>query len=596
MALRFLRRYQRKILIAVAIVIIPAFVLLWGGEQRGGGGAARAGAVGTINDDPVGTDEYRSFRTRMQRIGYRVGEVGRVLQQMALVREAEAVGVEASDYELRRSMRGRVKLMAGLKPTEPLPAKLYRKTLRDYRISEIAFQQAAREAILTAKLSGSIAEGAVVSVEDRFIAYCAQNAKLRVLYKDFPVADYRKDVEKPSEEKIKERYNKSKDRDYGDPLALYAPERAALEVLFAAYADFEKRVKVTDEDLKKHYGRTKYRYKIDEPAATGGGEGETDGGDDKPTYKPLAEVKKEVAEQFRQWEGRRLARKACEDAKKEHDAEKPNDADAPPKNADDAEAPQKDADDEKQPREPPVRVDLKALAERFKLTWERIGPRTAEGLRGDEGIAPFGSLRSLAYTAFDKDRRPELTEGLSDVKFVGAPKGTGALLFRVAQFHEAKKWTLEQARAAIVERIVKEEAEKLVEEKAQAFREKLDERDEDNKPTVDLKTLTDTGLVGPSDANARPFHTARFGGYKPVGATEIIRPYAQDEDKKVIRVGVLVARTNPTREAFKKDAAAQASDPPWQKASRRGRRAQAWELLEFNRKYPITVVPEAQAP
>lgn len=603
MALKYLRRYQRKILIVVAIVVIPAFVLLYGGSRQSTGSAGGgARVVGTIGEDPVRSSEFGSFRSRLQRIrGLRVDDVEDVdervklvLQQLALVREAEAVGLVASKYELWEFMRERIKQMARLQPNDRLTRKRLQETLHDYRISETAFQQAARETIISAELARYVRDGALAPTEDRYLEYCERNSKLRVLYRDFPVADHLEQVEKPTDEEIQTHFDKNTGLSYGKPLALYEPEGAVLEILFAEHKAFERHVKVTEALLQKHYDRTKNRYKIAEPAPAGNGgeqaEEQAGGAEAEPAYKPFAEVKGEVETDYRRTKAPAFARKACKDAKREHDKrlkalkEKAQAARAESANDDDDNPPPEDGDGE-----PPVQVDLKDLAAQFKLTYTRTEILTAEDLKNDEGSEPFGSLASIRFLAFDKARREELTAGLSESRRAGPfAKGTGMLVFRIAEFREAKKWTFEQAKPAIVGRLIQGKAEKAADELAKAFKENLDERDEGGEQKVDLNALTDTGMV-------KPYHeVARWFRGKPTGQSEIMRPPAEDEKKKVVRVGILVARENPTREAFQKDFSTQAPEPSWKRDLRGRGRTRAWDWLEFSRKRPIRVAESRQ--
>ena len=72
MSLKLMRRYQRALLIGTAIIIIPAFVLLYGQNSGPGGGGVPSGAAGTIGDETVSMGQvYISLFVAILNLGTR---------------------------------------------------------------------------------------------------------------------------------------------------------------------------------------------------------------------------------------------------------------------------------------------------------------------------------------------------------------------------------------------------------------------------------------------------------------------------------------------------------------------------------------------
>ena len=528
MALAFFRRHQKTVLIPMVVVLMITFVL-WGAftrsDQDQGGGLD---VVGTIRGKSVTYAEATAFMRRYRAlVGTDLGggrgaseaqRMLRALQSMALLQEAQTNQIGISDTKLRRILQRWARLRRDAQDPKkvgtPLTEQDLRQVIQGYGTSADSLRRAVRERILIDRQLDLIQAGAEVSASDEYLLYARAREKVRVLYREFKLDEFRDDIDQPTDEEIEAYYNEYQGKQENDPDNLYRDPQAQLDLLFAETQVFVKGVEVTDEKLKKLYDETKELFYSAEPDAEG-----------KAKYKPFKEVKEIVERRLRGQEGGKEAEQALANAKEEFDKQLKVLQEAPRDEA------------EQKENQPPLaaRIDLKTIAKTFGLQAieTKLLPRSA--FFKADGIPQLGSAYSLSGQVFveDIDKRKE---ALSDPVKVGK----GRVAFRVLAFEPSRVKELAEARETIVKRLTDIRLRAAAKEKADAFKKTLDRRE------VDWFTLEDTGLGSPRHPIARLFNETALG--------EVHAPY---EDTNPARppflVGMVVERHVPNRQDFDSD-------------------------------------------
>ncbi|GAG26785.1 unnamed protein product, partial [marine sediment metagenome] len=233
MALKWLRKHQKQLLVPLAIIIIPAFVLVGvsGRGERGGGGRTAAVIGGeTITFDRLG-EYHRAYQVLTGTRGGRVNdnEVFGILQRAKL---AEKAGVRVSSAQLRDTIRS---IMSRVLGTRDFTDAQYRAALDDRNASRPVFEELVTKIIAGNVLGAAVSGGGHMTEEELYLVYCREKDRIELRLKDFHVATYERQVKKssaPTEEELKSYFEERKDLSLERELALKTEPEVAIEYGF----------------------------------------------------------------------------------------------------------------------------------------------------------------------------------------------------------------------------------------------------------------------------------------------------------------------------------------------------------------------------
>ena len=280
-------------------------------------------------------------------------------QQFAMVQEAERAGLDVSSAEVDAQVK---QMVMRRSQGRPFSEGAYEFFIRAHKTSREEYEEAIRERMLVGKLQALVADQAILSNTQVWERYARDNAKMKVRHLALKPEYFVPNIT-VTEAQIKDFYEEHAN-DIAEPangvVGYKLKEAAQAEVVLANYSELEKRVKVSDEDVKKYYEEHKDSFKI-EPKKE--------------------EPKKEEAkkEELKKEEGKKPESKkddvkpAAGDAKKD-----PKKADPPA--ADDAKKDTKKAD-------PAAPASNKAAAPPAKPEGAKE-PKAAEAKPGAEGVKP----------------------------------------------------------------------------------------------------------------------------------------------------------------------------------------------------------------
>ncbi|MHC4201951.1 MAG: SurA N-terminal domain-containing protein, partial [Planctomycetota bacterium] len=238
MALKWLRRHQKQLLVPLAIVIIPAFVLV-GVTGRGGGsgGGRTAMKIGgeTITFDRL-WEYHRAYQVIFGARGKRPAEmlqlnsaVSGILQQAKL---AEKWGVQVSSAQLQDTIRN---IMSRVLGTRDFTDAQYRAALDGRKVSRPVFEEFVTKYIAGSVLAATASGVGHMTDEELFLVYCREKDRIKLRLKDFHVTTYERQVKKssaPTEEEMKSYFEERKDLSLERDLALKTEPEVAIEYGF----------------------------------------------------------------------------------------------------------------------------------------------------------------------------------------------------------------------------------------------------------------------------------------------------------------------------------------------------------------------------
>lgn len=199
--LHIFRKSQRPLLWIILVLVIFAFVGLWGTDigvlpqRRPDFLVGRIGRTDITRDTLAravrGVIINESLRGRNIRDLRRSNLEHDALQRMALLAEAHNQGVVVSDEELRNFIQQN---FFGQQPFSP---EAYRAIIRQSfgNITEREFEEHIRNTLVLEKLQQYINTGIVISEEDVLQRYRAKNALMQFAYVSFPLENYLESVE-----------------------------------------------------------------------------------------------------------------------------------------------------------------------------------------------------------------------------------------------------------------------------------------------------------------------------------------------------------------------------------------------------------------
>lgn len=603
-ALKWLRTKQKQILVPVAVVVIISFVFLFGsGGGRSGDGRDEE-VVAEVGAQKITRARYKEYRTiaRVLRLPY--SPYYYLVHAEVARRGGMRVGSEQRRDRIRYEM-----VAKGVLRSDPggFTDAQYRRALNEHGISNSTFQEFMETVLLAETVWQAVASATHVTEDEYYLAYCRERELVALRRRDFVVSSFEKDVEKPSEEEIREYYDEHSDLDPELETALSTEPEVAIEYAFvekklagriarllrenapltrpeglmagelgSAAAGLTSAVVAAarEGEIRKRYEDQKdRRYKLpDEPDKPGKKEGEEgaegkeaaegegkegeqgEQGEEeppKPRYRPLDEVRDEIAKgidlPLENGAARRAADEVIEVMKKRSHLRT---FEADSLLAGLGLAPL------------PAGLASSALWDRadFMVACEEAGAvHGATGLLKEKDLA---SIKPLGRTsAISRGAMAKAKGGAGGSPSRATSVGGGYAVWRVADYLASRTLTLEEAKEEIAGRIVHARAERKAREAAEDFIMGLVDG------TADLASMRERRPQSIMKADVKPFALLGVGEVpeRPVAFKQDRRTVVEeesrerDEESAVMetahyRVAVVTERKTPERERFEKDA------------------------------------------
>lgn len=252
--LRQLRNKEvaKKIIIGLAIIIIPAFVL-WGAGSLRGGRRRGPSYAGTIFGKKVSFDEYaESWRAvkneammryeNFYKIYKQLDLEGEAWDRLILLHEAKRRGIKVSDEDVINTIRSFPFLIRDNK----FDAELYEHVITNmFRISPREFEEDIRGSLIIAKLISSATEDVSVTEEELLQEYKKENEKIKIVYITQSPRDFLEKIE-ISENEIED-YYKANTHEFK------LPERVNIEYIEFKYTDYTEEIEIGEDEIQYYY-------------------------------------------------------------------------------------------------------------------------------------------------------------------------------------------------------------------------------------------------------------------------------------------------------------------------------------------------------
>ncbi|MEE8317602.1 MAG: SurA N-terminal domain-containing protein [Candidatus Omnitrophota bacterium] len=247
MLLKFLRKRKnmKRIVWALAILIIPAFIL-WGAGTAGKKKRKGPGYAGKIFDRKVPLDEYldmwrvsKDYLTRSFGANIPVEFIDQMTWNRILLLEAsERENIDVKDSEIVE----RISSLPLFQRDGVFDNKLYKSMVRD---AARGFEERLRDDMRISKLREKITAGVYIAEEEVKEEYKKAFEKIKASYISIPFSDFKKDV----------RYQESDlTRFYGENKETFRiPEEINLEYIGILFSDFDKEVYIEEKAIKDYF-------------------------------------------------------------------------------------------------------------------------------------------------------------------------------------------------------------------------------------------------------------------------------------------------------------------------------------------------------
>ena len=247
------KKVAKKILIGLAAIIIPAFVL-WGARSSGGRGQGPSFA-GIIFGRKISIEEYseswRAVKNRgIMTYGFeqfhktykQLDLEGQAWDRLILLREAKRQRIKASDQEVIEAIRSFPFLMINNK----FDPSLYDRALSNvFRITPREFEEDMRASLIISKLANSMTEGIAVTGEELLEKYKEENEKIKIAYVTQSPRDFFEKAE-ISESEIGDYYRENSEQ-------FKLPEQADIDYIEFRSSDYTTGIEITEDEISYYY-------------------------------------------------------------------------------------------------------------------------------------------------------------------------------------------------------------------------------------------------------------------------------------------------------------------------------------------------------
>lgn len=261
---RRFKQLERPILFGITVLIALSFGITYQMSYVAAG--KREDKAGKIFGQEISLAEFLATRARWKALEsmnpYTAGRTSderldaQTWNVLIHLHHAQDAGLKVSPEEVREG----VKMMFSARHGPSFDYDEYARTVGNLGISTEEFEKAIAEALLLQKLQISALSSYQVSQKDIFGEYVKQSEEARARFVAFRPKDLEKKVAAPDGDEIAKHFNKNRAR-YG------TPKRIQLEYVIAAYDELKKQAtEPTEDQIKEYYEKNKDSlYKV--PAA-----------------------------------------------------------------------------------------------------------------------------------------------------------------------------------------------------------------------------------------------------------------------------------------------------------------------------------------
>ncbi len=268
--LNLIREHQSSWLVKTVLwVIIFAFVgtifYSWG---MGGATGSRGGVVATVDGQKISFSEYdrsfnnlvnfyrQQFRSQfsedmIQRLDLKSQALDSLIQQKLLLREADNQDIRVSDAEVIDN----IKQSALFQKDNQFNETYYNNYLQSQRLSPLQFENSIRESLTLEKLENIIKNSTLVSRSEVMEAFKREEETVKLEYIAF-AEDHFKSKQKPSEENLKDYYEKNK-------IQFEVPDQIKVQYVKVTPKDFEADITPREEDIQDYYESNLGNYRVE---------------------------------------------------------------------------------------------------------------------------------------------------------------------------------------------------------------------------------------------------------------------------------------------------------------------------------------------
>ncbi len=240
--------------IVIAVFIIAIFAV-WGGGQQLGKGAGPS-TLASVGGKKISKDLYfQTLRDKLEALKEQYKDLNRnliqqlnipqqvleeIIQQNLLLQAARAMGIQASDDEIR----DRIKTMFQ-RDGKFIGFEEYKRILNWSRLSTDQFEESLRKEIIINKLLKVVTAGIVVTPEEVWKSYKNNNESAKIEYAVIET-DKMEIKKEPEESEVREYFDKNKEN-------YKIPERREGNLVFLNTDGLKKEVKILKSEIEKYY-------------------------------------------------------------------------------------------------------------------------------------------------------------------------------------------------------------------------------------------------------------------------------------------------------------------------------------------------------
>ncbi|MFZ0889878.1 MAG: SurA N-terminal domain-containing protein [Candidatus Binataceae bacterium] len=254
--LNVMRRHAYSWMVRVILFLIILVFAFWG---MSGGFFSQVKQVAKVDGQTILADEVDHEATQLRRtlqqiygpntpevlkhVNLRQEALGQIIENHLIQREAQHLGLEVNDAELKR----RIESNQSFQIDGQFDFATYQAVLRDNDMTPPEFEQNQRAAILADTLKAMVTEGVQVSEEEARAEFDRRNLKLTLAYIEVPYTRFAGKIT-PAEAEIADYYKKNGEE-------FREPER--VKVVFVHYdpAILAQSLKPSDKEIQDYYAR-----------------------------------------------------------------------------------------------------------------------------------------------------------------------------------------------------------------------------------------------------------------------------------------------------------------------------------------------------
>ncbi|HEY3454071.1 MAG TPA: peptidylprolyl isomerase [Bryobacteraceae bacterium] len=246
------REKSVRILLGALLLVVAASMLVYlipGGV--GGPGGGNDNVVASVGKEAITASDVQREIQRITRgqanlpkgliAMYIPSIVNQLVEQKALAYKAREMGLSISDDELISTIQSTFAAQMGGK----FDMQIYRGFLAQQGLTDRAFEEQEREAMLVTRLESIEKQSLIVSDEAARAEYQRKNLKIGLAYLKFEGKDFLAKVNKDPAA-VKAYFDKNRAQ-------FRIPEKRDVELVAGTVADFMQKVQISDAELQKQY-------------------------------------------------------------------------------------------------------------------------------------------------------------------------------------------------------------------------------------------------------------------------------------------------------------------------------------------------------